>query len=151
MAETEITSILTLVGVGLPKYSSRGLTQTLEPIPAAMAFRRTVNGKLVNTAAPQFEKFHSIIQSQNGDVDPPSFTNGKWPGQVIVVGCIAEIAVEPGGQPCRPQVDSNFRVDDDGTMYFHPQLTMTVTNFNIQKDEWGAITTWQLELEETGP
>jgi len=32
--------------------------------------------------------------------------------------------------------------------YFRPQLSMRVVSYTVSRDEWGAATSWQLDLEE---
>ena len=49
-------SMLTLSGVGVPPYSARGLTQSLEPIDGAAQLRRTVNGALADLSYEPFRK-----------------------------------------------------------------------------------------------
>jgi hypothetical protein len=54
-------TLLVLTGIGIPDYSARGLTQTLEPIEAALSQRRTVNGGLKDLSFAQFRKYKSSI------------------------------------------------------------------------------------------
>jgi hypothetical protein len=54
---------ITISGAGIPRYSMLGVTQTLSVVASAMQTRRTVNGNLVNIAAPQFHKYRSTITS----------------------------------------------------------------------------------------
>lgn len=138
-------TLLELTGIGIPPYSARGLSQTLEPIEAAGSQRRTVNGLLVDLSRPEFRKFRSTISC--ADQDPPAL-NGIWAGTVVTVKCVVELAYPTiGGSAARPVVSGSSRTSGSFTFY-RPQLTMQVVGFNIEKDEYGAVTSWTLELEE---
>lgn len=137
------TTLLALSGVGVPPYSARGLKQSLEPIGMSQQTRRTVNGKLVNLAPLQFQKYRSKITGT--DQDPPAF-DGTFPGKLVTVDCVAEIACPPGSSPNRPTVAS--RTDDAGWTYYRPQLDMMVTGTSMDASEWDAETGWSIDLEE---
>jgi hypothetical protein len=68
-------TVLTLSGIGVPPYSARGLTQTLEPIDAAAQLRRTVNGALRDFGYTPFRKYRSTISC--ADQEPPA-VYGVW-------------------------------------------------------------------------
>lgn len=139
------STILALTGMGIPPYSSRGLTQTLNPIPASANLRRNVNGILKDISASQFQKYNSTITGN--DADPPAI-EGQWAGMTVVVDCIPELAyLTFSDLPSRTIVPGSLREDGDYTFY-RPRLTMMIVNFSIQKDEFGARTGWTLELEE---
>jgi len=141
----DATTLLSLSGEGVPPYSARGLTQTLEPIPAAANARRTVNGELIDTSVEELRKYQSTIQCN--DQQAPAF-DGIWPGQILTVDCVSELAYKTsGGSPSRTVVEGSSRVDGDYTFY-RPQLTMMVVNWTASKDEWGAQVGWTLALEE---
>ena len=144
MAYPDDTTNLVLTGVGVPPYSARGLTQTLQPISSAAYYERTVDGSLVDLSATQFQKYASTISGT--DQQPPAF-DGLWPGQTITVDCIAELAYETstGGAPERTVVAS--REDGDWTFY-RPRLVMMITGFRANYDEYGAEVGWELSLEE---
>lgn len=134
---------LVIAGIGLPPASIRGVTQSLSPIGASAQFMRTVNGALRDLSRPAFRKFYSEINCS--DNDPPAL-NGVWPGALVTVDCIAELSYPTAsGVPERPVVGS--RVEGDWTIY-RPRLTMRVLSFDLNKEEWGAITGWSLSLEE---
>jgi hypothetical protein len=138
-------TLLTLSGLGVPAYSARGLTQTLEPIEASAQLRRTVNGALVDLSYEPFRKYKSAISCQ--DQEPPA-VDGVWPGQVITVECVAELCfATTTGSPTRPAVTGSQRMDGDFTFY-RPVLTMRITGFSVSRDEYGAAVSWQLQLEE---
>ncbi len=139
-----MTTTLTLTGVGVPAYSARGLTQTLEPLDLATSLARTINGELIDLSRPEFRKYKSTISGT--DQRPPS-CDGLWPGRQIVVDCIEELAYPDGGVPQRPVVDgSSF--SEGGFTYYRPRLTMVVTAFQLSRDEYSAQVAWSMSLEE---
>ncbi len=140
-------TLLALSGVGVPTYSARGVTQTLEPIAAAGQQRRTINGTLVNMGDELFWKYRSTISCT--DQRPPA-CDGVWQGQVVTVDCVSELAYNSsvsGATPQRSAVSGSTYVEGDFTFY-RPQLTMQVTGFSISTDEWARIISWTMELEE---
>ncbi|HEY7245180.1 MAG TPA: hypothetical protein VH678_15015 [Xanthobacteraceae bacterium] len=141
------SSVLVLSGIGVPPYSARGLTQTLEPIDAAKQQRRTVNGVLMDLSYDQFHKFKSTITGN--DQDPPA-VDMAMPGKLITVSCITELCYDASyvSEPSRPSVYQSERVDQYPYIFYRPQLSMMVTGFSIERDEWGAQVSWTLNLEE---
>jgi hypothetical protein len=137
-------TLLVLAGIGVPDYSARGLTQTLEPIEASTSLRRTVNGALVDWSYAQFRKYKSTISCQ--DQEPPA-VDGVWPGHVVTVDCVAELSYPVGGSPSRPVVPGSARTEGAFTFY-RPRLQMLVTGFSVSRDEYGAAVQWQMDLEE---
>ncbi len=138
-------TLLVLTGVGVPSYSARGLTQTLEPIEAAAQLRRSINGDLLDLSYGPFRKYKSTISCQ--DFEPPS-VDGVWPGHVVQVECVAELSyLASGGTPTRTAVDGSER-EVDGYVFYRPILDMRVTGFSLQRDEYGATVGWQMQLEE---
>jgi hypothetical protein len=137
-------TLLVLTGIGVPDYSARGLTQTLEPIEAAISLRRTVNGGLKDLSFAQFRKYKSSISCR--DQEPPA-VDGVWPGRVVTVDCIAELSYPTGGSPARPVVSGSTRTQG-GFVFYRPQLQMLVTGFSTNRDEYGADVQWQMDLEE---
>ena len=136
---------LTLSGIGVPPYSVRGATQTLQPIDATQQLRRTINGALVDLSRAEFRKYRSTIICT--DQQPPA-VDGVWPGQIVTVGCISELSYKTaGGSPSRPVVSGSSRTEGDYTVY-RAQLTMRVVSFSQDTDEYGASVSWSLELEE---
>lgn len=140
-------TVLRLTGVGVPPYSARGLVQTLTPIEAARSLQRTINGRLVDTSFEGYRKFGSTIVGR--DQQPPIM---MWPGRRVLVDCITELAVS-GDQTSetvidgRPVVAGSARLDSGFTIY-RPQLNMLVVDLSVDKDEWGAVVSWSLSLEE---
>jgi len=137
-------TVLSLLGLGVPAYSARGLTQTLEPLDQATSLARTINGELIDLSRAEFRKYKSTISGT--DQRPPS-CDGLWPGRQIVVDCIEELAYPDGGTPLRPVVaGSSF--SESGFTYYRPRLTMVVTDFQLSRDEYGAQVGWSMSLEE---
>lgn len=147
-------TLLALNAIGIPPYSARGLSQTLTPIEQATSMRRTVNGTLVDLSVSQMRKFASSITG--ADMDPPAF-DGVWPGLQLQVDCLPELCFETTTESeegtetdeafARPAVPGSIR-HADGFTFYRPRLTMMVTGFNVNRNEWGAVTDWTLNLEE---
>ena len=140
-----MSDMLTLSGIGVPPYSARGASQTLEPIQASQQLRRTINGELIDISRAEFRKYRSTISCV--DQQPPAI-DGVWPGRVLTVGCISELSyLTAGGAPARPLVSGSSRTEGDYTFY-RPSLTMRVVAFSQDTDEYGATVSWSLQLEE---
>lgn len=138
-------TVLRLHGMGVPPYSARGLTQSLTPIQGAGQVLRTINGTLVDFSGTQFRKFQSRITG--GDQLPPA-VNAVWPGQLLTVECITELAYETStGGADRTAVTGSSRTEGDYT-YYRPQLEMRVMAFEVTRDEYGAQVGWTLDLAE---
>jgi hypothetical protein len=71
---------LRLVGMGVPPYSARGLSQSLEPIDAAMHLERTINGELLDLSYEPMQKYKSTI---SGSDQLPPAVDGVWPGKLV--------------------------------------------------------------------
>jgi hypothetical protein len=107
--------------------------------------RRTINGTLIDLAPPQFRKYASEITGN--DQTSPALS-GVWPGRQVVVDCVSELSyATTGGAPERTVVPGSSRVDGDYTFY-RPRLTFRVTDYSQDTDEWGAVVSWSLSLEE---
>ena len=140
-----MSDMLTLSGIGVPPYSARGASQTLEPIGSSQQLRRTINGELIDISRAEFRKYRSTISCV--DQQPPAI-DGVWPGRVLTVGCISELSyLTAGGAPARPLVSGSSRTEGDYTFY-RPSLTMRVVAFSQDTDEYGAAVSWSLQLEE---
>jgi len=138
-------TLLVISGIGVPPFSARGLTQTLEPIAAAANVRRTVNGALVNLAPTQFQKYRSRISCT--DMASPA-VDGVFPGLTVTVDCVAELAyLTSGGSPQRTIVSGSSYIDGSFTFY-RPRLTKKIVGFSISTDEYGAAVAWTMDLEE---
>ena len=140
-----MTSVLSLSGFGVPPYSARGASQTLEPIGQAQQLRRTINASLIDVSRPEFRKYGSTISCS--DQQPPA-VDGVWPGQIVTVDCIAELSYKTsGGSPARTVVSGSSRTEGDFTFY-RPRLTMRILNLSQETDEFGAVVSWSMQLEE---
>ena len=138
-------TLLVLSVMGVPLYSARGLSQTLEPIDASKNMRRSINGILTNVAHDQFRKYQSKITCTDARVPA---VDGIWPGMTIVVDCVAYLSYPTGGTPQRTVVTgSSFT--ESGFVFYRPRLTMLVTTTTMQVDEWAATVPWEIDLEES--
>ncbi|MEK9752504.1 MAG: hypothetical protein VW338_04735 [Rhodospirillaceae bacterium] len=142
MADT----LLVLSGMGVPDWSARGLEQTLAPIAASVSMRRRVSdGALIDLSASYLRKYGSTIICR--DLRSPAL-EGIFPGAVVTVDCVAELAYETmTGSPARPVVAGSERVEG-GFTFYRPQLIMRVAGWRLTVDEWGARVGWELDLEE---
>jgi hypothetical protein len=137
-------TLLTISGIGVAPYSARGLHETLTPIDASKKLARTVNGTAVDISPPQMRKYRLAIQCQ--DMNAPAL-DGIWPGMQLTVGCVSELAFVTGGTAGRPVVPGSDRIEGSYTFY-RPQLVILVTSYQVERDEYGAAISWQLEGEE---
>lgn len=137
-------TLLVISGDGLPPFAARGITQTLEPINAAVNVRRTVNGGLVDLSPSQFKKYKTTIEGT--DTDSPAF-DAVDVGDTLTIDCVAELCYKTGGSPQRTVVGDSSRTAN-GFTFYRPRLTVIVTNKSQQTDEAGAIVSWTLEAEE---
>jgi hypothetical protein len=137
-------TLLVLSGVGVPRYSARGLSQTLEPIDASSQIHRTIDGGMRDLSLPQFRKYRSTLTAR--DQRPPS-VDGKWPGQVVTVDCVQELSCLAAGVPARTVVPGSDHVEE-GFKFYRPRLVMMVIKFSMGLDEWGADQSWSMDLEE---
>lgn len=139
-------TVLKLVGVGVPPYSARGLSQTLEPIDASIHIERTINGELINLGYDPMRKYKSEISGS--DQRPPA-VDGIWPGHIVTVDCIVTISHPEYGAFGREPVDyDDSLINEAGYVTYRPRLTMMVMNFSVDEDEYGAQIGWKLSLEE---
>jgi hypothetical protein len=129
-------------------YSARQLRGTLSPIDAAKGsdkLRRTVNGGLIDISAPQLRKYR--LEVQGNDMAAPAL-DGLWVGMQVNVDCHVEFAyLTAGGVPGRTPVPGSSRVDGNFT-YYRPRLTMLVADLHLEREEWAAVVSWSLHLEE---
>lgn len=138
------STALVLSVMGVPLYSARGLSQTLEPIDAAANMRRSINGILTDVAHAQFRKYKSKISCT--DMRVPA-VDGIWPGMTIVVDCVTYLSYPTGGTPQRTVISGSSFTEGAHTFY-RPRLTMMVTANSMQTDEWDAAVSWEIDLEE---
>jgi hypothetical protein len=138
-----ITTLLVLTGDGVPPYSARGLRQTLEPIARSSALERTVNGELIDMAPPQMRKFKSTITCS--DQQAPAF-NGVWPGDLITVDTVVDLGYLTAQSVPAHLVAGSF-VDGAYTFY-RLRLSCRVAAWSADRDEFGAVSSWKLDVEE---
>jgi hypothetical protein len=139
------TTDLVITGLGIPPYSARGLTQTLEPIDEGAIFRRTVNGDLINVGIiTGFQKYRTVIQCR--DQQAPAF-GGLWKGALITIQSIVYLATGTAGGTERTAV-AGSTYEESGFTFYRPVLECAVTGFSVDRDEYGAISGWTLEAEE---
>lgn len=145
MAEVPYT-LMRVAPFGMSPFSVRGVNQSLELISAALNFRRTVNGKLVKISPAQFTKYKASVTCT--DMDSPAVT-GRAIGAIVVFDSVVEISyiTLSGDGPERPVVPGSERVEGELTFY-RPQMTMMIVGFNINKNEWGASVSYQIDMEE---
>lgn len=133
---------------GVNPYSARALRGTLSPIDMAQGIdklARTINGTLVDISASQFRKYKLEIAGE--DVSPPAL-DGLWVGMQVNVNCHVELAyLTAGGSPGRTAVPGSAWVDGDYT-YYCPQFVMRVVELHVERQEWAAVVSWSLVLEE---
>lgn len=139
-------TLLRMVGIGVPPYSARGVSQTLAHIEAAANLKRTANGKLVDISFSGFRKYKTSITCS--DQRPPNL-DGKWPGKIVTIDCVAELSFTPdeGETAQRVAVPGSLRVEGAHTVY-RPRLECRVISFTQNADEWAAGVQWTIEAEE---
>lgn len=129
-------------------YSARGLRGTLSPIALARGddkLARTVNGTLVDISAHQMRKYR--LEASGEDMAAPAL-DGLWLGMAVTVNCHVELAyLTAGGAPSRTPVAGSAWVDGAYT-YYCPSFSMLVADLQIERQEWAAVVSWSLALEE---
>lgn len=120
-------------GFELSEYAARGITMTMQPADGASDIRKDVNGNLVNLkdGLTEFRKYKFTIACD--DMDSPGFSaestgsDAVWPGDKMTLQCLPHLGAEE-------------------------QQTYTVMvmqpGWQVTRDEWGAATSWSLELEQ---
>jgi hypothetical protein len=121
-------TLLSIDGIDLGDYATRGLSQTLTPIPASAVIRRTVNGTARNVAGLQFQKYSTKITCR--DQEGPGFID-VWPGKLITITCLPDMA---GGYP----------EDQESPLV----LYCMVEAWDVDKDEAGHMVGWSLSAVE---
>lgn len=170
MCETNL--ILGLVG--MPPESARNCTQEISPIPNG-EFRETVNGERIFLKSNDKKRYRTTIICK--DLNSP-LIDKMWVGSQINVGCIQNLwqAIDAGKTEVtlvRPPVKNSvgvineegipvrFQLSSEGNkvtiekpretkvfVYFRPWLTMQITNFRLETNEWGMSGGWRLDMEE---
>lgn len=145
---------LQIDGIDFSPYALRGLTQSLEGIDSAVDARRTINATLRNVTAAGFSgKLKSTISC--ADQMPPVFSALTQEGSIVTVRCAAEVSM-PGPLPSDlstwddgawPAVPGSARWSN-GVIFYRPMLTMMILKRSLELDEYGAVVSWSLGLEE---
>jgi hypothetical protein len=133
----------------LTPYAARGLTQTLELITGSGGqggawLRRDVNGNLQDVSDTRFRKYRSTISCRDGET--PCVDN-SWIGLQVQVSCVVELSYPTGGAPARTVVSGSTRTEGAITFY-RPQLTMLLAGIKLSQQEYAAINSWDVNLEE---
>jgi hypothetical protein len=126
-------TLLQIDEIDFSDYAVRELTMTLAPIVTGNELVRNVDGGLMDWSSIQFRKFAITISC--GDLDPPAFMD-IWPGKIIHVRCINDLIAPSGG--------TADLISTDGTI----SLVAMVSGWKSSRDDWGAITSWELDAQE---
>ncbi len=139
-------TILIMTPMGVPLWSAGGINQTLTPTPSAKpAPKRTINGEARFLGGNQMRKYDSVITCT--DLAAPAF-GGLWPGDVITVHCVQELAYKTiGGSAERSVVAGSSYVEGAYTMY-RPIIDFMVVDWENAFEEWEAENQWRLTLTE---
>jgi hypothetical protein len=120
-------------GFTLGEFAATGISMQMAPIEAAADLRRDVNANLVNVkdGVTAFRKYQFQISCE--DMEAPGFSAASegrtalWPGDEVTLICIPELGATE---------QQTFAA-----------LVMS-PGWQVTRDEWGAITSWSLELEQ---
>jgi hypothetical protein len=82
--------LLRLDPIGVPPYSARGITQSLDPIDGPSQLARTVNGHARRPERHQLSA-NTSRRSPAPTMDQPAL-DGVWPGMVLTVDCVIELS-----------------------------------------------------------
>lgn len=128
-------TLVSITGAGVPAnflgdYAARGLTMSLAQIDAAKRTRRTINGVLKHVSRAQFFKYQVTLQC--ADFESPPFISVPA-GTIVTVVCLPELGTHGEDTAGDPVVLT---------------LTMMVTDWQPQREEWEAMTAWSLVLVE---
>lgn len=165
-------SVLKISDVGFPPLSLRGCVQELSPIPNG-EMKKTINGKLVYIKHSESQKYKTTIKCN--DTNCPALGNLSV-GNIVVISCIQNIwqqcdssnteitlsrlpvadsivVIDKIGTHLRYKIDGTKLEILDKTNYeifvsFCPYLTMLITDFNTETDEWNLSTKWSISAIE---
>lgn len=138
-------TLLVISGDGMPPYSVRGISETLEPVEPAFFDKYKLTLTCSDIESPAFDALRVGLwkRTVNGELIDLA---GR--GSTVTVDCISELAYKTsGGSPSRTVVSGSSRTSGDFTLY-RPELTMGVVAKTQQTDEYGAVVAWTLELAE---
>lgn len=134
MALSDLTLLgLTRTGGGfaLGEFSAGGISMQMGPIQGAADMRRDVNGNLINIkdGNTAWRKYKFTISCE--DMESPGFamvSGGRtalWPGDEVTLITIPELGATE-----------------------QQTFTAMVIGWSVTRDEWNAITSWSLDLEQ---
>jgi hypothetical protein len=132
---------LTLTGLGVAPYATRGLTMDLAPLSQAGQIVRNCNGGIMDLSDPLFRKYRVTISCQ--DQRAPPF-GGLWPGQLVTL----ESPIEMGNGELSSDRSGTSVDTDGGIAYFRPTLDCVVLDFSQSGQEYAVSVSWTLVLEE---
>lgn len=131
-------------------WCARGLRHSLDLVEGGVVRWRSPSGRLHSRARPGRRKYRVAVEC-SGDVQPPDF-GGVWEGLVLTVRSAVELSTAADRAAERSAVPGSARtvVGADGVAvtFYRPELVMMVTAWRADTDEWGAVNSWSLELEE---
>lgn len=166
-------SNLIIEGIGFPRLSCRGVTQSLRPIHHG-EMRRSVNGELCYVGTSHHHKYKSTIVCEDQNI--PGLQQ-LWVGKIVRVQCVSDLwesvilGEETTYELSRKAVAGSITVidqDDRAVAYtyddqvltlpvgegekvlisYRPLLDMRIKSFRFQEAEWEKGTGWCLDLEE---
>jgi hypothetical protein len=134
MALSDLTLLgLTRTGGGftLGEFSAGGISMQMAPIDAAADMVRDVNGNMINLKAglTAFRKYKFTLSCE--DVESPGFSmvsggrTALWSGDEVTLITIPELGATE-----------------------QQTFTAMVMGWSVTSDEWGAVTSWSLDLEQ---
>jgi hypothetical protein len=136
-------TLLTLTGVGVAPYATRGLTMSIAHLPQAAQLVRNVNGGFVDLSDPMFRLYRVTLSCT--DQRAPPF-GGLWPGQLVTLESPVELGQITLASD-RTAVAGSTNTEE-GVTYFRPQLSCIVMSFDQDSDEYASTHSWTLVLEE---
>lgn len=149
-----MSTLLVINGMPFSKYATRGVKESIAPLEDSSQFRRTVNKTLRYVGVGEPARKFKYTYSGEDLVGLP--VNSLYIGQNVTFHAVEEfgehgtIPVNPNDwtENIRPIVPGSLRQGIDGFIYYRPVITGLVTAFSTERDEWGAVTSWSLEIEE---
>ncbi len=145
---------LVINGVPMSKYATRGVKESMGVLEDSSQTRRTINKVLryVGVGEPA-RKFTFTYQGEDLTGLP---IDALYVGLIVTFHAVGEFSKSGLLPPdpndwtdnIRPIVPGSLRQGIDGFIYYRPVITGMVTSFSTELDEWGAVTSWSLELAE---
>ena len=168
---------LEVTGIGFPKWSARGVKQTLEPIGGGEP-RRTINGELLDTPSLCAGKYRTLLSGT--DKNMPAFAHlrkglqvevscvMKWWEPLVKGKCtlsrkpvnnsvtLLDTTLKPIFVPIQinksevsvPSLIDEKEVGDGRWILYRPVLMMRVISWEMQTNERELSTSWRITLEE---